>query len=125
MYFEFLDYIVPKKTCKRKRNLPWITGEHRHLIRKQNKLHKRLKQHCTLENKKKYNNHRKKVNTILYKAEQMYVNKLSNNYSKQPKRFWNFVKQNQSNQSGIGVTIQCNVVGSVVRSDPCFSSVII
>ena len=80
----------------------WITGEHRHLIRKQNKLHKRLKQHCTLENKKKYNNHRKKVNTILYKAEQMYVNKLSNNYSKQPKRFWNFVKQNRSNQSGIG-----------------------
>ena len=32
----------------------------------------------------------------------MYVNKLSNNYSKQPKRFWNFVKQNRSNQSGIG-----------------------
>ena len=32
----------------------------------------------------------------------MYVNKLSNNYSKQPKRFWNFVTQNRSNQSGIG-----------------------
>ena len=42
----------------------------------ENKLHKRLKQHCTLEKKKKYNNHRKKVNTILYKAEQIYVNKI-------------------------------------------------
>ena len=103
VFFAVVDDIVPSRyVSSSKHKLPWINSYHKRLIRKQNRLHRKVKQNNTEFVKKKYITHRKMVKIELRKAELGYINNMCDNVDRNPKQFWNYLKVKRSNNIGIG-----------------------
>ena len=71
------------------------------MIRKQNRLHRKVKQNNTEFVKKKYITE-KWLKIELRKAELGYINNMCDNVDRNPKQFWNYLKVKGSNNIGIG-----------------------
>jgi hypothetical protein len=103
VFFSIVDNVVPSRcVSSSKPNLPWINSYHKCMIRKQNRLHRQIKQNNSKMVRTKYANYRKIVKSELKKAERDYISAMCDNVDKNPRQFWNYLKVKRSNDIGIG-----------------------
>ena len=103
--FKAVHNNIPSRAIKSKRNVPWITSEIRKLFHKRKRLWKKAKSTQLESDWNKYKVLRNKVKSELSKGYYRHVHLLVE--SKNPKRFWSFIKSKTKNKS-IPLTMKWN-----------------
>ena len=105
VFFKAVHNNIPSRAIKSKRNVPWITSEIRKLFHKRKRLWKKAKSTQLESDWNKYEVLRNKVKSELSKSYYRHVHLLVE--SKNPKRFWSFIKSKTKNKS-IPLTMKWN-----------------
>ena len=105
LFFKAVRNNIPSKRIKPRKNVPWITSHIRRLFHKRKRLWKRAK---ASNNQNDWNNYRRirnQTKSELNKSYWLHVSSLIE--SKNPKRFWSFIKSKTKYQS-VPPTVQLN-----------------
>ena len=105
VFFKAVHNNIQTRAIKSKRNVPWITSEIRKLFHKRKRLWKKAKSTQLESDWNKYKVLRNKVKSELGKSYYRHVHLLVE--SKNPKRFWSFIKSKTKNKS-IPLTMKWN-----------------
>eukprot|EP00745_Piridium_sociabile_P041733 TRINITY_DN82982_c0_g1_i5.p1 TRINITY_DN82982_c0_g1~~TRINITY_DN82982_c0_g1_i5.p1 ORF type:complete len:1008 (+),score=211.04 TRINITY_DN82982_c0_g1_i5:126-3026(+) len=98
---------IPHKLSKSKPKPPWLTAELRHLIRKRDKVYKKMKKTASPDLRTQVNALRRDVQRELRRAHWNYIGKLfeqreeESTKTESTKRFWTYVKHQRSSRTGI------------------------
>ena len=111
------DKYIPKKQTKRVRKLPYITPEIEKLIRKRNRIHKKMMKSKTaydrssqtfVENENKFKSLKRDIQLKMRRAYWTYVESTLTTTDEENsqkagcmKKFWQFIKINRKDQQGI------------------------
>ena len=97
-----MDTIIPKKHVKLNLKHPWLNNHLKKMYKKQKSLHKIYVKKKAESARRKLQSFRKLLRSKLQISESRYVKHLSLNMDNGKRRFWKFVKAQQSNSNGIG-----------------------
>ena len=132
MVQHLVETYIPRKKTKRVRKLPYITPEIERLIRKRNRLYKKLKKHQTAFNRSspsfiKWDNKlrelKKDIQKKMRRAYWTYIESTlttNDDENQKPyegmKKFWQFIKLNRNEQQGVP-TLKANGKVSITATD--------
>jgi hypothetical protein len=99
---------VPSKTLRQKQDIPWLTPEIKRLIRKRDRIYKKLKSTRVEERPNIIKKHRSAKHLVQQKLRQSYWNYIENIIiedsklaeSKPSKKLWSFIKNQKSENIG-------------------------
>ena len=91
--------LIPTRSLKHKRNVPWFNSELRSLVLKKRRLLKKAKSSMDPVKWAKYKSFSNKAKDSLNKAYGNYVANLTASLPSKPKKFWSFVKSRTGNAS--------------------------
>ena len=100
---------MPSKTLRQKQDIPWLTPEIKRLIRKRDRLYKKLKSRRVEERPNIIKKHRSAKYLVQQKLRQSYWNYIENIIiedsklaeSKPSKKLWSFIKNQKSENVGV------------------------
>ncbi|CAG2257167.1 unnamed protein product [Mytilus edulis] len=97
---EITDKNIPSKIMKQKQDIPWLTPEIKRLIRKRDRIHKKIKATKSEKKSDTIKKHRSLKHQVQQKLRTSYWNYIENiiiedsklKDSKPSKKFWSFIK---------------------------------
>ena len=106
---EIIDKHVPSKTLRQKQDIPWLTPEIKRLIRKRDRIYKKLKSTRVEEKPNIIEKHRSAKHLVQQKLRQTDWNYIENIIiedskvaeSKPSKKLWSFIKKQKSENIGV------------------------
>ncbi len=102
--YDIMESCVPSKMTKGRRHLPWISTNLKRKMRKRNSLYKKARSTHTGDGWSKYRKYHNHVHVtkLVHNAHSDYVNTIiGGSLTKQPKRFWSYVKLMRTENLGI------------------------
>ena len=97
LFMQAVQNNISSKKIKPRRNVPWITSEIRKLFRKRKRLRRKAKATQLPSDWNKYKQLRNETKSALNKSYWSHVHDLID--SKNPKRFWSFIKTKTKSKS--------------------------
>ncbi|CAG2228563.1 unnamed protein product [Mytilus edulis] len=106
---EITDKNIPSKIMKQKQDIPWLTPEIKRLIRKRDRIHKKIKATKSEKKSDTIKKHRSLKHQVQQKLRTSYWNYIENiiiedsklKDSKPSKKFWSFIKNQKSENMGV------------------------
>ena len=99
---KIVDENVPSNMTKGKYNLPWITPEMKHKMRKRDRKFSKTRKSKNSSDWNDYRSYRNYVTKSVPKAHHDYVNDvIDKNISENPKSFWSYIKLTKTENLGI------------------------
>lgn len=92
---------IPHKTYKGYKGAPWFNNELKKMARKKEKLYARAKSSGNDALRIKHNDYQDIVNKAIRAAKREHVSEVVN--SKDPKKFWRYVRSNRKDNTGVPV----------------------
>ena len=107
--FKVMDTWIPKKTVKKKADVPWMTKEIKRMIRKKKRMYKQaLKHGDNSQQSTAFKEYRKVVRNKIHASYHNYLNTLLDpEEDTTSKNFWKYIKARKQDTMGIG-TLKAN-----------------
>ena len=90
---------VPMRKIKNGRNIPWLTGEIRHLLKIKETVRRKLGRSPSIYLQEKFKNLRAQVKHLLKNSRKRYFDSLEKTLYSNPKRFWKLFKLNSKSRN--------------------------
>ena len=90
---------VPMRKIKIGRNIPWLTGEIRHLLKIKEIVRRKLGRSPSIYMQEKFKNLRAQVKHLLKNSRKRYFDSLEKTLYSNPKRFWKLFKLNSKSRN--------------------------
>ena len=92
---------TPHYVAKQNRDKPWVNTEIKKAIRKSKRLRHKARTSFSPYLLNKVKDQKNIVKNMLRQGKENYMNSLEETFTKNPKRFWSYVKQSNSRECGI------------------------